>query len=229
MASRSRDPTTVVSALKWPKFFGRCRRRGRSGCRRADRRRSDRPRRSRRLPSRSVRRRCRVRRARNRPAICGASRAPGVFRPSVVAGFAGMRNRVERPAELARANVEGTDVAPRRRRHLDGPEADDDEIHVDDAGRGHRQNSRAGSSPSSRVACSSTAPSTPKLAIGRRSPDRVHSTFSMPANSRALPSNRRVETAPGRASGVHARIEPPLLPARRRVQSHDVHRGRERE
>ena len=70
-----------------------------------------------------------------RPAVRAAVIGPGVLRPRAVAGFAGMRNRVERPPQRARPRIVGADVAGRRRQSLADAAADDQQIAVHDAGR----------------------------------------------------------------------------------------------
>src|SRR5204862_2592101 len=45
------------------------------------------------------------------PIVRCAAGLPGVFGPSAIPNLPGMRNSVKRPSQLARANVEGTNVA----------------------------------------------------------------------------------------------------------------------
>src|SRR5436305_1127630 len=47
------------------------------------------------------------------PVIGGPTILPGIFRPGVVTKFAGMRNRVKRPTQLAGAHIVGADVSGR--------------------------------------------------------------------------------------------------------------------
>src|SRR5262249_42424229 len=56
--------------------------------------------------------------------------------PSFIAKFAGMRNGVEGPAELAGANVVGANVAGGRGQSFRVAPANDDEVFVDDTGAG---------------------------------------------------------------------------------------------
>ena len=75
-----------------------------------------------------------------RPCV-GASRdLPRVRRPRVVAVFAGARDRMEYPAELAALHVVGADVARRGGQRLADGAADDEEIAEHDArrARAHR-------------------------------------------------------------------------------------------
>src|SRR3984893_11785132 len=52
------------------------------------------------------------------PIVRGAAGLPRILRPSVVAKFTGMRDGVERPAQLTGSNVVGANVAGRRRKSL---------------------------------------------------------------------------------------------------------------
>ena len=68
------------------------------------------------------------------PVVGRADVLPGVLGPGVVAEFAGMRNGVERPADLAGADVVGADVAGRGGQRLADDAAHDQQVLVDDAG-----------------------------------------------------------------------------------------------
>src|SRR4051812_46388321 len=62
------------------------------------------------------------------PNIYSAHVLVSIFGPSVVSRFAGPRDRMEYPGELAGANVEGPNVARRREITLTGETANDDQI-----------------------------------------------------------------------------------------------------
>src|SRR5690349_1058914 len=53
-----------------------------------------------------------------RPVVRSARVGPSVLRPRLVAFFAGMRNRMELPAQCAGANIEGADIARWRGQRL---------------------------------------------------------------------------------------------------------------
>ncbi len=70
------------------------------------------------------------------PVVGGAGGLPGVLGPGLVAGFAGVGDGVEAPAQLAGVDVVGADVAVRGGVGLWRAEADDDQVFVDHAGGG---------------------------------------------------------------------------------------------
>ena len=70
------------------------------------------------------------------PVVGGAGVGPRVFRPCLVAEFAGMRNGVELPAQFAGADVVGADVAGRRGQRFGLPSAHYQQVFVNDAGAG---------------------------------------------------------------------------------------------
>src|SRR4029077_5768592 len=72
----------------------------------------------------------------SRPVVGAAAVLPGVAGPRLVARLARMRDGVEGPAPLARADVEGADVARRGGQSLAYSSAHDEQVLVDDAGRG---------------------------------------------------------------------------------------------
>src|SRR5467141_108734 len=78
------------------------------------------------------------------PIVRGAAGLPRLFRPSVVAKFTGMRDGVERPAQLACSNVVGANVAGRRRKSLGVAAAEYYEVLVNDARAGQIYRLRAG-------------------------------------------------------------------------------------
>src|SRR5205823_5669652 len=69
------------------------------------------------------------------PTIRAAIDGPRFLGPGLVPELAGMRNRVERPAQLPGADVIRADVAGRCGQPLADATADDDGVLVDDAGR----------------------------------------------------------------------------------------------
>src|SRR5437667_3479004 len=66
------------------------------------------------------------------PIVRCATGLPGVFGPSAIPKLPGMRNGVKRPAQLARANVEGTDVARGSGESFGIAAADNHQIFVND-------------------------------------------------------------------------------------------------
>src|SRR5580700_3686864 len=78
---------------------------------------------------------CRIKRHAS-PVVRRAGGLPGIRRPSFIAGFAGMRNGVEGPAESAGANIECANVTGRRRMRLRVAAANDDEVLVNDSRSG---------------------------------------------------------------------------------------------
>ena len=70
------------------------------------------------------------------PVVGGAGGLPGVLWPAFVAGFAGVGDGSETPAEGSGTDIEGADVAGWRGRRLGVAAADDDEVFEDDAGAG---------------------------------------------------------------------------------------------
>jgi hypothetical protein len=71
-----------------------------------------------------------------RPVVRGTRVFPGVFRPGVIAVFAGVRDRVKRPSNLARPNVEGAEVSGRSGQGFRRSPSDDQEVFVKNAGAG---------------------------------------------------------------------------------------------
>ena len=71
-----------------------------------------------------------------RPAVRAAVLFPRILRPGLVPGFAGMRNRMKTPLEFAGPRVVRADVAGRRRQVFRHAPAKDQQVLVDDAGRG---------------------------------------------------------------------------------------------
>ena len=70
------------------------------------------------------------------PVVCGSGGLPRTIGPGFVAKFAGMRNRVEGPAQGPAVHVEGANVARGRGMGFRIASADDDEVFVDEAGGG---------------------------------------------------------------------------------------------
>src|SRR5580698_10276196 len=70
------------------------------------------------------------------PVVGCAGGLPCIFGPGFVAGLSRMRDGVEAPGQFAGAHVEGADVSRWRGMRLRIAAADDDEVLVDDAGRG---------------------------------------------------------------------------------------------
>jgi hypothetical protein len=71
--------------------------------------------------------------------VVGSTRVlPGFGRPSVVAELAGSRDGVKRPLDLARADVDGTDVAGSGREVLGDDAPDDEQVLVYNPGCGER-------------------------------------------------------------------------------------------
>ena len=121
-------PDVVLDAPGSARCACRCRRRAPAASWRRDCRRGDSRRRSRPPPSRSARRRSRAPRRPPCPAqlLAPPVYGPRVLRPGLVARLARMRNGVERPAQLAGADVVGADVARRRRQPFALAAADDE-------------------------------------------------------------------------------------------------------
>src|SRR4029453_9393747 len=80
----------------------------------------------------------------SRPRVRATDVFPRILRPGVVAGLARMRDRVERPALAAGVDVEGADVARRRRQSLGDDRAEDQQVFVEDTGRVDADADRAG-------------------------------------------------------------------------------------
>src|ERR1700694_2017132 len=81
------------------------------------------------------------------PIVRGAAGLPSILRPSVIPKFTGMRDGVERPAQLTGSNVVGANVAGRRRKSLGVAAAEYYEVLVNDAWAGQIYGLRAGRFP----------------------------------------------------------------------------------
>src|SRR5437879_5753264 len=80
-----------------------------------------------------------------RPAVRATDVLPGVGRPGLVTRLARIRNRVERPDDLAGARVVSADVPGRGRAGTFGhPISEDEKIAIDDARRCREHEKRAG-------------------------------------------------------------------------------------
>jgi hypothetical protein len=78
------------------------------------------------------------------PVVCRAAILPRFGRPGLVAEFAGVGNRVERPAHLAGPDVVGANVAGRGGQRLRLTPSQNQEVFVDDAGTGQRDHQSLG-------------------------------------------------------------------------------------
>ena len=158
------------------------------------------------------------------PVIGRAGVQPCVLRPRVVAVFARIRDGVEAPAQSAGVHVEGADVAGRRRMRLRIAPADDDQVFIDNAGRGQRDGLFAVVAaqifPEIDAAVFSKAlDRTATCGIERI--EKICDTGEEPAFRSIAPPSE----AANRLGAAHSRIELPAHRSCRRIERDDLLRG----